>query len=632
MATSLLNIGSRSLAAAQAALGTISHNIANVNTPGYSRQEAVLSTAAGQFTGAGFLGRGVDVTTVRRQYDQFLVAAMQANTSQASADSARSAALQELDGLFANPDLGVGAAIDDVLSAAGDMANRPADMSARQSYLGRIDQLAGRFTSMGSQLKALGDQTNDRIAYAAAQTNSRLTEIRALNTRIAEALASGQPPNDLLDQRDAALQGLQQWVSVTTVTAADGSLSIFGTQGAALLVGNHQAEVRVATDAGDPSRPSLELRSGMTVQAIDGALVGGTIGGLFQFRDTDLDATQNSLGRLAIVIADQLNSRQSVGVDSAGTPGRALFTVPAPRSVADNSNAGSGTLSITVADSAQLKASDYRLEWNGAAYTITRLQDGQTTTTSMVPATVDGLTFTMAGIPAAGDGYSVQPFRNAAAGIRTNSLSPKELATAYAASAEMAANNAGSAKVTGFQVVRQTADTTLPVAITFNNPPTSFNVTGLAGGDALNVPFVPGSRLPASPADYNGWILSLEGVPAAGDSLTISKTTTPASDNRNALALNGLADSPAVDGSTVSEAYASLIGEVGGRVQGARGAAAASTQFLEEATARKERLSGVNLDEEAANLLRYQQAYQASAKIIQASQSVFDALLAAVGR
>jgi flagellar hook-associated protein 1 len=172
----------------------------------------------------------------------------------------------------------------------------------------------------------------------------------------------------------------------------------------------------------------------------------------------------------------------------------------------------------------------------------------------------------------------------------------------------------------------------LPVAITFNNPPTTFNVTGLAGGNLSNVPYTPGQRVPAAPADYNGWALSLDGAPAAGDTFNIKPMTAPGSDNRNALALNGLSRLGLVGGATINEAYAALLGDVGNRVQSGQDSLDVSNRLQADAIGRQQSVAGVNLDEEAANLLRYQQAYQASARIIQASQSLFDALLSATGR
>ena len=630
--TSLLNIGTRSLAAAQGALSTISHNIANVNTPGYSRQEAVLSTASGQFTGSGFFGRGVDLTTVRRQYDQFLMGAVQSNTAQASADAARSDAMAQLDSLFSDPELGIGAAVDGLFSAAGDLGNRPADTSGRQAFVARADQLAQRVTAVGGQLSEMGQLADLRLTQSVAQVNQRLTEIKTLNNQIAQAQTSGHAPNDWLDQRDVALQALNELIGVSTVASPDGTINLFGSNGAPLLVGNQQSQLQAVPDPADASRLSLQLKVGAITQPLDGQSLGGGISGLVRFRSDDLANAMNQVGRLAVVLADSFNTQQSLGVDANGVPGRALFTVPPPVTRANSANSGSNTVTATVSNSADLKPSDYQVDWNGTAYTITRLSDGQTTSTAMVPATMDGLTFTASGPIAAGDSYTIQPYAAAANGLSAQPLLPREIATGYAATVESAATNSGNTAVRQFQVNRQTSDTALPATIAFNNPPTTFNVTGLASGNLTNVPYTPGQRMPAAPADYNGWSLTLDGPAAAGDSFVVKKTLNPANNNGNALALGRLADSKLVDGATLNESYATLVGDVGIRIQSARDTANVSSRLLNESSSRQQNVSGVNLDEEAANLLRYQQAYQASAKIIQASQQLFDTLLAAVNR
>ncbi len=630
--TSLLNLGTRSLSAAQGALSTISHNIANVNTPGYSRQEAVLSTANGQFTGSGFFGRGVDLTTVRRQYDQFLMGAVQANTAQAAADAARSEGMAQLDSLFADPELGIGAAVDGLFAAAGDLANRPADTSVRQAVISRSDQLARRVTAVGAQLAEMGELADKRMGQSVSQVNQRLTEIKTLNGQIAQAQTSGHSPNDWLDQRDVALKALNELVGVSTVASPDGTISLFAANGAPLLVGNVQSELKAVPDPADAARLGLELRVGQVVQPLDGQTLGGGISGLMRFRSDDLANAMNQVGRMAVVLADRFNAQQALGVDAGGNPGRPLFSVPSPVTRANSANTGSNTITATVGNSADLKPSDYQVDWNGTAFTITRLSDGQVTTASTVPATVDGLIFSSPGPIVPGDSYTVQPYAAAAQGLLAQPLYPKDLATGYAASVESAAANTGSASVRLFQVTRQTGDTTLPVTITFNSPPTSFNVTGLATGDLTNVLYNPGQRVPAAPADYNGWSLTLDGPAAAGDTFVVKRTTSPTNSNGNALALGRLADSALVDGATLNEAYAALVGDTGIRVQSARDSANVSSRLLTEATTRQQNVSGVNLDEEAANLLRYQQAYQASAKIIQASQQLFDTLLSAVAR
>jgi flagellar hook-associated protein 1 FlgK len=643
MTTSLLNIGSSSLAAAQGALSTISHNIANANTPGYSRQEAVLSTAGGLYTGSGFFGRGVDLTTVRRQYDQFLTTAVQSASAVSAADAARASGLGGLDATFANNELGIGASVDALFAAAGDLANRPSDLSARQAFLARAGQLAERVVGVGQQLVELGRAADGRLVQDAGQVNQRLTEIHQLNGQIAQAHASGQPPNDLLDQRDAALQALNGLLTVHTVAQDDGTLSLFTASGAPLLVGNQQARLDAAPDPADPSRSALRLTVGTVAQWLDpAALGGGSLAGTARLRDQDLTGALNQVGRLAQVIASAVNSQQALGVDMDGKPGVALFTVPGPVTVPHAGNSAAGTLSASVADASALQPSDYQVAWDGSNYTITRLADGQTKSYAALPAVpptlIDGLAFLSSGTPAAGDSWLVKPLAAAATGLAARPATPRQLATGFAATVEAAAGNQGGATASGFQVVRASADNVLPVSITFNNPPTTFNVSGLTAGNLTNVPYKPGEQIPAltippaPPADYNGWVLTLDGVPAAGDSFAIKPVTAPGSDNRNALALGALAGQGLVGGATINEAYAALLGDVGNRVQSGRDSLDVSNRLQADAVGRQQNVAGVNLDEEAANLLRYQQAYQASARVIQASQSLFDALLSATGR
>ncbi|GAB3667189.1 flagellar hook-associated protein FlgK [Ramlibacter alkalitolerans] len=633
MTSSLLNIGSRALTAAQGSLATVSHNIANANTPGYSRQEAVLATAGGLYTGGGFFGRGVDLTTVRRQYDQFLTGAVQSANSVAAADSVRADGLKAIDAVFGDGELGIGAALDALFSAAGDLANRPADLSARQVFVARAGQFAQRASSVGAQLADLAGQADGRLAQDAAQVNARLADIARLNAQIARGQALGQPPNDLLDQRDAAVQGLGGLLQVHTVAQDDGSLALFTREGAPLLVGQQQARLEAAPDPADPAHRGLRLVTGSTSQWLDAAgLGGGSLAGTLRLRDDDLASAINQVGRIAQVAAAAFNRQQALGVDMDGAPGAPLFAAPAPVARANSGNTGAATLAAGIADPSLLQASDYALRWDGAAYQVTRLADGQSTSAASLPLEIDGLRFSATGAPAAGDTWLVKPFAAAASGLAARQVAPRQVATAFPATVVASAANRGGAGASAFEALRAGADNRLPVTIRFNDPPTSFDVTGLAGGELAGVPYTPGQRVPVSPADYNGWSLTLDGAPAAGDTFAVQPVTAPAADNRNALALAGLAAQALAAGGTLNETYAALVGDVGSRVQSGQAAAQISGQLQDEAVARQQAVAGVNLDEEAANLLRFQQAYQASARVIQASQSLFESLLAATGR
>jgi flagellar hook-associated protein 1 len=633
MADSLLSLGSRALVATQGAITTVSHNITNANTPGYSRQSAQLATAGATYTGAGFFGHGVELQTVQRQYDAFLTGAVRTATATSAADAARADGLKALDNVFGDSTLGIGASLDSFFAAAGDLANRPADLSARQVFLARAGQLADRIDTVGTQVQQLAQSADQKLALDASQVNTQLTTIHQLNDQIARWRGTGQPPNDLLDQRDEALKQLNGLLSVQSVPQDDGSISLFTGSGAALLVGSQQAKLDAVPDPSDPQVHALQLTIGATSQMLDAAaLGGGSLQGSLQLRDGDCAAALNQVGRIAITAADAFNAQQALGVDANGQPGTALFAVPGPAVLPAAGGSGNATLSVTVADASALEPSDYDVRWDGSNYTVTRMADGTATSSASLPATVDGLRIDAAGTPGAGDHWRVQALRPAATGLAARALGPRDVATGFAATAAPAPGNTGSGSVGAFSIVRAAPENTTAVTITFNTPPTTFNVSGLVGGNLTNMPYTPGATVPAAPADWNGWQIALAGQPAAGDAFQVKPTTSPSTDNRNALALQRLADQGLVGGSTLNEAYASLIGDVGNRVQSGQAAADVSSALQSEAVARQQNVAGVNLDEEAADLLRYQQAYQACARIIQASQSLFDSLLSATGR
>lgn len=626
MGVGLLNIGTRSLGAAQAALNTIGHNIANANTQGYSRQDTVLSTANGQFTGAGFFGRGVEVTTVKRQYDEFLTAAVQANEARASADAARSGRLDEIDRLFASPELGIGAAIDDAFSALGDVANRPSDSAARQTFLSRADQLTQRVSTVADRLSEIGRRTESEIQTTVQQFNTKLGEVALLNQQVAEARGTGQPPNDLLDKRDLAISELNRLMRVTTVAADDGSINVFTNGGEALLLGGTVARLRADPSADDASRSQLKLSVGSgSLDLSTNALGGGKLSGLLRFRDEDLASATTQVGRLAVVMGQRFNEMQDVGVDATGASGDPMFSVASPKVLSGAGNTGTQALTARIADVSLLKASDYKVTFDGSNYTVTRIADGLVTTPLTLPITADGLEFTAigGGAMAAGDSFLVKPYADAGSSFNMLLASPSQLATGFSATVQSGANNQGQAKVLDFSVQTQSPANATPVTITFTTP-TQYTLGGGASGS--------GTYVAGSPIAANGWSLTLNGPAVAGDTFAVGPTSSPQVDNRNVLDMLGLASERSVDGGTLNEAYAGLIGDTGVRVQSARQASALSGQVLSDAISRQQGVSGVNLDEEASNLLRYQQAYQASAKLIQTAQTLFDTLIASVGR
>lgn len=635
----LLSVGQSALLAAYAQLQTTGHNIANANTPGYSRQEAVFATAPSHYTGGGFLGSGVDLVTVQRRYDQFLSGELSLQTAAAAAAGTRAEMLGRVDSLLADTDNGLGAVFDEFNAALADLVNRPFDPSARQAVLMRADTLAHRLSSLDGQLRQLGAEADQRVAQSTGTVNRLLDGIAQLNERIAQASASGHTPNGLLDERDAMLVELNGHLKANAHTQADGTITVFAASGEGLVVGNRAARLVSEPDPADNTRQRVVLEFGATRLPMSaGALGGGSIAGLLQFRDNDLQAARARLGQMAAGLAGAFNAQQAAGVDAQGAPGQPMFALGRPEVLAASGNGGSAAIAVKVIDGMAVAASDYSLAYDGSVYTVTRLSDGvswqhaglsQTVGGASVGLRVDGLEFELlAGGPAAGDRFTIRSATALAAGMANLLSAGSQLASGQAMSAARDANNAGDLSVAGFEIVDPHAPgLRVPVVLSYNG--SGFDV-------AVGTPPVAAGTLawtPGETVEYQGWKLSLTGTPQPGDSVAVTEISGPAHDNRNARAMLALADRTIVGGAaTFSDAFAGLLVDAGTRVAAASAAEAVAQRLLGDAQAAQAAHSGVNLDEEAARLMQYQQMYQAAARVIQAAQSMFDALLGATAR
>lgn len=546
----LLGVGQSALMAAYAQLQTTGHNIANANTPGYSRQEAQLATSGGRFSGGGFLGMGVDLVTVQRRYDRFLSAELAASTAAASADQARAEQLGRLDRLLADTDAGIGIAIDDLNAALADVANRPFDPSAREAVLRRADTLAQRLRDTDAQMLRIGAETDERIGQAVSDANQLIERYAALNERIAMQGGNGHTPNDLLDERDRVLLQINEHLKVTAHPQDDGGVNLYAAGGEGLVVGGRAAKLVAEPDPLDASRQRVVLEHGATRLPLDGASFGGgSLGGLTTFRGDDLAALRTRLARLAEGIAGAFNAQQALGVDANGSPGTDLF----------------------------------------------RYDDG--IFTRVLP-------------------------------------SGERLATACAVTAQVPTTNGGNVSVSAFEIQAADPDLADPVELRFTAPGIVERFDTVTGTSLGSVPYVENAAI-----TFHGWSITLRGTPQVGDSIAIVPTANPAADNRNVKAMITLSDRPTVDGfapgdpkATFGGAFAAMLAEVGTRTRSAQASEAASTSLLGNARAAQAEHSAVNLDEEAARLLQYQQMYQAAAKVIQTAQSMFDTLLSATAR
>jgi flagellar hook-associated protein 1 FlgK len=636
-----MSLGTTALYAANAQLLTTSNNIANANTPGYSRQSVELSTAGSAYNGSGYFGRGVTVSTVTRAANMFLAQQAVATGSAASADGVRRDMLSQLEKVFASGEAGLGQAATQIFNAFADVATNPSDLAARQAVLGRLEDFASLARSSSDQIESLQANLVSDVRNAVDVVNVAAVGVADLNRRIAEALATGHTPNDLMDSRDQLIRDISNKIEVNTITAPDGSLSVFVGNGQSLVLGGQANQLVAMQDRFDPSRAELGMNvAGFTTPLATSTLGGGEISGLLQFQDSDLVEARNRLGHIVAALGTAINTQQSLGVDLTGGAGAPLFELGEPVAIAHKANARDAfgvplaSITLAVADPAALKASEYTLEEDPASpgqYLITRLFDGQTFGGLNDGDTVDGFTFTLGAVPPQpGDRFLLKPVSTAAAGAALALQNPRGVAAASPLMAAAAATNTGTAAVGSLQMASAPATPYAAIgdmSVVFTSGTGDYEIRD-GGGAVLSS----GTWAAGNPIAFNGFELHLTGVPANGDQFAVTLTAFPNASNGNALAFDAMATRLLVDGSTVSDAYAEALASVGVRAQGA--AAAADTSAAVAARTMEALTSevGVNLDEEAARLIQYQQAFQAAAKMLQTAQSVMDMLVELGGR
>ena len=662
--SALMSIGMRAMFANYASMQTTGHNIANAQTPGYSRQTVELATSGGQSTGAGFFGKGVDVVTVQRASDAFLNTQAQVASSMSAMDEARSSNLQQLETVFPPGDAGVGAAVGSFMNSFVDLANSPADSSARQVILSDAAEVADRFATAGSQLDRLQSGVTSDLRNSVAQVNQMAGQIAKLNGDIAALRGSSQTPNDLLDQRDQLVKQIGNLVKVSTITASDGTMGVFIAGGQRLVLGAEAQQLAVTPDPANTGRSAISISDSGIVHGLStDLLVGGSISGLLKYQNEDLVSARNQLGQMAASVAARVNQIQGFGVDlsSPAGAGDAIFAVGGPIAIPNANNARNGaggfasSVTLTVTDGTQLKASDYTLAAdpaNGGSFIVTRAADG--VKFSMAPNgtdysytrlsdgaamgnSIDGFQIAFNGTPGANDTFELEPVGRAAVSMVRTLDDPSGIAAASPMTAVMGVANKGTATVSSLSVVDPSNDPTVTAAINFTDANGGYNYTLT---DASGNVTASGSATwtAGQPISLNGFELNLNGVPASGDSIAVNKTAHPESNNGNALAMVALRDETFVgrdkqidgslqDGETATDAYASVLANVGVRVQSAKTASTISSATSAQADSAVASKSGVNLDEEAGRLIQFQQGYQAAAKVLQVAQAIFDTLL-----
>ncbi len=537
------------LQAFQRAISVTGHNISNANTDGYTRQRVELGTRPPSFTGQGFIGNGVQVESIERVFDEFVTERLR-NTTSSNAQYETLALLSgRVSDLLGDDQAGLGNGLEAFFNAVQALADDPSSIPVRQVLLSEGESLVARFHNLDAQVDSMRDELNAGLSNIVAEINSLSTAIAEANRNIVNATSqgSGATPNDLLDERDNLINRLSELVSVRTVEQDNGATNVFVGSGQSLVTGFLASELSMVPNNFDNRHLEIAVVGAGISTVITGNLTGGELGATLDFRDRILDPAQNGLGRIAVTVATEFNRQHTLGMDLDGAAGSDFFSVTAPQVAANLTNTGAATVtaSFDAANIDDLSTDDYLLRFDGAAWTLNSLSDGQPVSmTGSGPFFAAGLQIDIGGSAAAGDRFLIRPTRSAGAEVAMLIGNPREIAAAAVAAS-----------------------------------------------------------------------------PAPGD-------------NSNALLLANLQVAQTMENGTTSfqGAYGQLVAELGTQTRSAQISADAQAALLAQAQGSRDAVSGVNLDEEAANLLRFQQAYQAIAQVISVADSTFQTLLSAVRR
>tara|TARA_R110002049_G_scaffold13509_2_gene58455 strand:+ start:98157 stop:100058 length:1902 start_codon:yes stop_codon:yes gene_type:complete len=622
------------LRAFQTALATTSNNIANSTTPGYSRQEVNFTTLQPQGFGFGFIGKGTRVANIQRIESEFLTEQLRAASTEAGRLDAISNLASRVDNLLADGDGSLAPSLQNFFNSVQDLSIDPSSSSTRQVVLSSAESLVSRFSNIESQLAAIDSDIRVGISENIQDLNNIATGIADLNQKIVEAqsvTSSGQRPNDLLDQRDQLVLELSEIISVKTLEQEDGSLSVFIGNGQSIVVGGNSQTLVAVPDPSDASVTRIAYQSFSGNADITNSISGGRLSGLLEFKNEQLGSIRNELGRIATVLAGTFNEQHNVGQTLTGAIGTDFFASGPVEVIGNTNNTGSASVTGTITDFRALTSSDYSLSYDGANYTLTRLDDGVTTVSAASSFTVDGVQIDVGAGANAGDRFLIRPTRQGASQIDVLVTRTDDFAAASPVRTSAQLNNLGDAAISPPQVLDITnPDLTDTVEIRFNTPATTFDIFNVTDGVSIaaGVTYTSGADI-----DFNGIRVNIEGPVQNADVFVIERNTSAVSDNTNAIALIGLQTADTVGGSSsYQETYGGLVGRVGTVTRQAELNSNAQNRLLEDSVQAKESVSGVNLDEEAVNLTKFQQAYQAAAQVIAASDELFQTLLSVVGR
>lgn len=625
--SSVLSTGTSALLAFQRALATTSHNVANLNTPGYSRQKVDFATATPQNYGYGDVGNGTRIVDIRRAADQLAISRLLDSSGELARLKQLSGMADRVNALFSDAATNVAGVWSNFFDTVSGLSSNAAGTADRQNMLDGGKALANRFSQLNTHLNNLNGEVNNGLMAGATEVNRLASEIAQINGAIGTNIANAAP--DLLDRRDQLISQLVGYTGGTAVVQDGGIMNVYTAGGQALVVGTTASKVTTVADPYQPERLQLALQTQGGTITLDPKAVGGQIGGLLEFRDTVLTPAQAELGKLAVGLAETFNSTHRQGVDLYGQMGGGFFNIGTPRVTGNASNTGTGSITASYGDLGKLEAQNIVLKFDGSNWTASRADTGASvpltgTGTAADPLIINGVKLVVGGTPAANDRFLLQPTAGVAGSLEMAITDPSRIAAAAAIKGAAALANTGTGKLSGVTVTDSAnANLRNPAAIVF----TSATTYTIDGGPPQT--YTPGQTISA-----NGWSFVLDGVPKNGDTFNITPTPAGSSDNSNATKLSKVESAKAFNAGTVTlgGALGGLTTQVGAAARSAEYSLGAQQVIADQAQAARDEVSGVNLDEEAADMLRLQQAYQAASQLISTADSMFQTILGAVRR
>jgi flagellar hook-associated protein 1 FlgK len=656
--SSLLNIGLTGLNASQAYLNTTSHNIANAATPGYHRQSLTQQARDPQFLGGAFFGTGTAITGVKRAYSELLETQVLNADNRRAEYAAYNRFISQVDNVLADSDTGLTPALNEFFGALQSVSSNPTNIAARQALISTGETLVARFQTLDARIGEIAQGVETDMASTMVSINSYAAAIAELNQRIAVSQASGpgSAANDLLDQRDQAIAELNTLVKVNAVPQRDGSLSIFIGSGQALVLGDRAKALSMGDTLDENGRPMITISgpNGTQTPLAENLISGGELGGLLAVRRDGMEPAQRSLGLIAATIATAFNEQHKLGIDLDGELGQAFFRLGEARI---EPSASGVKVEINPADLAALTGSDYELRNDGGTYSLIDIATGESVALTDPDGddtySYAGLNFSGLSGPAGladGERVFIYPTRYAGSSIGLAIRDPRDVAAAAPVLASVAEANKGSLQVQSLLFTDAgslTAGSKVDLAdgtLTYDATAKAFTLSGV-GWSSSDLAYDPtangglGKELLLTGPGGVEVKLKISGVPDVNAEIKLADNVDGIADNRNAALLGALQTDKLMFGAgtdsrptaTLNNAYAQLVAKVGSKAREVQAGERTQSSLLAQATAARDSVSGVNLDEEAANLVRFQQTYQAAGRVMSVAQRLFDEMLA-IGR